>query len=211
MSNYETTKHLMQAEFLRYDQEAMLRRFHLRHDEDYLYLTCLARPYRIHRRTGLVEWSGDGFATVVEAGFNEAMTIFDLLCHTRPEARLAGEFVSMSQLTRLHSGSHAPGSSIGGAQFDHREAELARACEMLGGAKTTKGDVAYLLPLFDCLPVILRFWSSDEDFPASLQLSWDRNTLDFLHYETVCYASGMLLSRLREVMNASRPELSVSK
>ncbi len=205
MSNYETTKRRMQAAFLQYDQTAMIRRFRLRHDGSYLYLNSLARAYRINRRSGLVEWSGDGFAVAEEAGFNETMTFYDLLCNARPDAKLAGEFINMSQLTRLQSGSHAPGSMLGGTQFDHRDAELARACEALGGAKTTKGDVAYLLPLLDCLPVVLRFWSSDEEFPASLQLSWDRNTLDFLHYETVCYAAGHLIHRLREEMGLWAP------
>jgi len=201
-SNYEKTKHLMQDEFLRYDQETMIRRFKLRHDADYLYLRCLNRDYRIDRQTGLVEWSNDDFATTVEAGFNEAMTFFDLLCHSKPGAKLAGEFINMSQLTRLQSGSHAPGSMFGGKQFDHRDADLARACEALGGSKATKGDVAYLLPLFDCMPIVLRFWSSDEEFPPSLQLSWDKNTLDFLHYETVCFAAGHLIHRLHQEMDA---------
>lgn len=202
MSNYDKTKHEMSAAFLTYDQETMIHRFRLRHDEDYLYLRSLAREYRISRSTGLVEWSSDGFATTTEADFNEAMTFYDYLCYSKPGCRLAGEFIAMSQLARLQSGSLAPGGDMFGSKaFAHRTDDLARACEALGGSKASGGDVAYLLPLVDCLPVILRYWDADEEFPSSLQLSWDKNTLDFLHYETACFAAGMLLRRLREAMD----------
>ena len=36
ISNYETTKRRVQGEFLKYDQEKMIRKFALRFDEDYL-------------------------------------------------------------------------------------------------------------------------------------------------------------------------------
>ena len=51
---------------------------------------------------------------------------------------------------------------------------------------------------FDCLPVLLRFWEADEEFPAQLQLLWDRNTCRYLRYETTFYLSGEILRRLRE-------------
>ena len=46
----------------------------------------------------------------------------------------------------------------------------------------------------------LRFWHADEDFPPSLDLLWDRNTLQFLRYETTWFAAGVLRRRLREEM-----------
>lgn len=61
---------------------------------------------------------------------------------------------------------------------------LRQACQALGGVEAGKGDVAYCLPVFDCLPVRLAFWEADEDFPPSLQFQWDRNTTDFIHFET---------------------------
>ena len=160
------------------------------------------RLHRISRHTGLAEWSADGFKTVHPAGFSESMVFYDLLCNAKPGAVLAGQFVNQSQLARLHSGALAPGSSTSGKAFDGREAALSAACEAMGGGKTIGGDVAYLLPLLEQIPVVLRFWSSDDEFPASLQLSWDKNILDFLHYETVCYAAGYLLDRLRAAMES---------
>lgn len=51
-----------------------------------------------------------------------------------------------------------------------------------------------------CLPVILRFRESDDEFPASLQVLVDRNILEYMHYETVMFAIGHLLERVGEEM-----------
>ena len=47
------------------------------------------------------------------------------------------------------------------------------------------------------VPVCLRFWESDEEFPASLQIFVDKNILDFMHYETLMFAVTHLLNRLK--------------
>ena len=39
--------------------------------------------------------------------------------------------------------------------------------------------------------MILRFWESDDEFPASLQILVDKNILDFMHYETLMFAIPM--------------------
>lgn len=62
--------------------------------------------------------------------------------------------------------------------------------------------MAYQLWLFPFLPVILRFWDADEDFPASLQVLLDQNTLDFIHYETLMFALSHLMQRLRQLGSA---------
>ena len=202
MSNYEITKRQMARSFARYDHEAMIRKFHLSGDEEYLYIRFLNRPYRIHRSSGAVTWSEDGFASSTEAGFNEAMTIYDVLCNARDGCAAAGEFASINHLMKA-AGKPEQSGILDARQillFDHREAALARACEQLGGVKYGKGDVACRLPLFDFLPAALQFWNSDDEFPASLQLLWDQNILDFMHFETVWYAAGHLMNRLEELV-----------
>lgn len=74
---------------------------------------------------------------------------------------------------------------------------MAHACEALRGRKLDKGDAAYELDLFPFLPLILRFWESDEDFPASLQILTDKNVLDYMHYETLMFAITHILERLK--------------
>ena len=84
-----------------------------------------------------------------------------------------------------------------GEYFDGKTEALARACETLQGRKLNKGDVAYELDLFPFLPLILRFWESDEDFPASLQILVDKNILDYMHYETLMFAITHMLNCLK--------------
>ena len=200
-SNYDLAKAQASKLFLDYDTESILAKYALAHDENYLYLPMLGRMHRICRATGLVEWSEDGFQTAYEADFNAAMTIYDVLCYARESARLSGSFVRVNSLPGIVTASRVGESLSDGTAdfFDRHPAALRRACEALGGIPEGKGDIACRLALFPFLPVRLQFWHADEDFPADLQLLWDANTLDFLHYETVWYAAGYIRQRLREL------------
>lgn len=58
------------------------------------------------------------------------------------------------------------------------------------------------------MPIIIRFWEADDEFPASLQILADRNTLDYMHYETLMFALTHLFSRLKEEMRIEKGEES---
>jgi hypothetical protein len=185
--------------FLQYDQSAMIRKFGLEHDAAYLYVVFVNRRYRIDRRSGKVSWSGDGFRTQENADYNAAMTIYDVLCCSKADCCLAHEWVSVGSLSGIRGGTLGKGSNFfqdAGKPFSGQTQALARACEALGGKRLERGDVAYALALFPFLPVSLRFWDGDEEFPASLQLLVDRNILDYMHYETLMFALSHMLERL---------------
>lgn len=201
-SNYEVMKRKMQGHFLEFDQETMIRRFDLQHDAGYLYIRFAERPYRVSRNTGAVEWSEDGFISVHEADYNEAMSIFDVLCCSKEGCRLSGIFSPVNDLPGVVAGS-VTGDGLFGKfteVFDADPEGLRRACERMNGVPVGKADVGYQLNLFDFLPVRLNFWESDDEFPAALRFLWDRNLLDFMHYETSYFAVFHLLGRLKELM-----------
>ena len=201
ISNYETTKRRVQGEFLKYDQEKMIRKFALRFDENFLYINFIVHLYRINRHSGLIEWSEDDFETCVEGDFNEALTIYDLLCDSKEGCQASGDFINLQSLSALQSSSKKLGDGLFHGKdkvFDHKDVLLCRICEKLGGIKAGKGDVAYEIPLFDFLKCRIQFWNSDEDFDAQLQILMDKNILDFIRYETVWYAVGHLMRRLTE-------------
>ena len=79
---------------------------------------------------------------------------------------------------------------------------LRAACLALGGREIPMGELSFEIPLFDFLPVMVQFWSSDEEFPPVFKLMWDENTLQYLKFETVCYAAAFLTQRLRAKMEA---------
>ena len=202
-SNYEKTKRKMQDEFLKYDQRKMIERFRLESDERYLSFPFMGSPCRIERSTGGVEcFRGGQFR---EGSFNEAMTVYDLLCWSKPDASPAGEYVMVQNLSPLHSASKGLGTdgflSREAKLFDHRDEELRAALHNAGGHAASGGDIAALFNAFRDLTVIFRFWDSDEDFGPQIQLFWDRNVLQYMHFETVWYAGGVLISRIREEMS----------
>lgn len=43
---------------------------------------------------------------------------------------------------------------------------------------------------------MIQFWESDEEFAANLQILWDKNTLDYMHYETTYYVVNCLFKKL---------------
>jgi len=191
----------MKLEFLKYDQQAMIEKFYLDVDEDYIYITMLRRPHRISRSTGTVEWSDDGFATVTEADYNVSMTIFDVLCKSAPDCSYAGVFRSVHSIGKqLYSA--APGGNFfhqRAREFSAAPEKLHDACRALGGMEYFAGDIAYILPLFDFLPIVFQYWLADDEFEADIKFLWDENALDFMHFETTFFASGHILQRLAEL------------
>ena len=203
ISNYEITKRRVQKDFLKYDQEKMMQKFSLKADENYLYITFIGHSYRICRKSGYLEWSEDNFVTCVEGDFNEALTIYDLLCDSKENCHAANDFINLNSLSTLQSSSKKLGDGLFHGEdkiFDHKEELFGNVCEKLGGKKAGKGDVAYELPLFDFLPCRIQFWNSDDEFDAQLQIFMDKNVLKFIRYETVWYAVSHLMKRLTEEM-----------
>jgi len=198
-SNYDLAKEQAQALFTTYDIRPMVRKYGLRQDGDYTYIPFLGIPYRICRRTGKVE-RPDG----QEANFEESLTIYDVLCFAREDAALCGEFCSVMQLDGIAKSSNPGGFMFSSfcRRLEGRTQDLRRACEALGGRPYPIGEVAYQLPLFDFLPIVVQFWDADEDFPGQLMIKWDRNILQYMHFETTFYATGCLLRRIIELMDA---------
>lgn len=200
-NNYDYMRNQARTQFLQYDQRTMIEKFSLQSDADYLYIRMLGRDYRIDRSNGTVVQSSDGFASDADADYFESMTIYDLLCCAKEDCHLAGRF---APLTGLKGVAYVGNSGCGtifrdrGEELAANAEQVARACRSLGGVPEGNADAAFRIPVFDFLPVQVRFWEADEDFPAQIALLWDENTLAFLHFEAACYAEGILMKRLRE-------------
>lgn len=205
-SNHEITKRKVQSQIADYDIPKAIRQFGLLSDAQYLYVDFMTRRYRIDRYSGATVWSEDGFpankeASFCEAGFNEVLSIFDILFYSREDASLCGEYTVMQNLSRVQTTSSYAGKGmfLPSEEFwDKQPEELAKACERLGGVPAGKGDVAYRIPIFQDIDMILQFWQSDEDFPASMQFLFDQNLLQFMHYETVWYVVSHCLDLLKQ-------------
>lgn len=201
-SNYDIMRDRMRSEFIKYDQDNMIRKFSLRYDENYLYIPFVLRLYRIGRTSGIVEWSEDDFATAAEADYNESMTIYDVLCYSKPDCHLAGSFCPANML-RGTVKSSSVGSNMfqkSAERFQGRVEQLKQACAQLGTPARMNGDAAFILYPFSFLPITLQYWEADEEFPANLKFMFDENVQDYMHFETTFFMVGHILRRIEELM-----------
>ncbi len=198
--NYAIQAEAARRLFLTYDQAPIAALPTVTADPDYLCLNFLATPYRICRKTGRIFRSIGGEWERADS-HGEVLTLYDYLCDAKPHRRPEGTFVSMASL-----GKHVHQTlSLYSGPLDHRieqdPAAFRRVCLSLGGTEVPGGDLSFTLPLFDDLPILLRFWYSDEEFPPKLDLLWDQNVLQFLRYETTWFAAGILRCRLEQALS----------
>ncbi len=197
--NYEIQVRQAQTLFLTYDQEQLIQKFRLQADADYLYITMLALPYRICRKTGTFQrWEHGRWVDANSHG--EVMTLLDLLCDAREDRCLAGTFQTLNHFGRsFHQGLLEDGRDELAARFDRDPEALHRACRAMHGKPLPHADIAYALPLLEELPVAVHFWHGDEEFAPRLRFLFDANSLQYLRYETMHFARGLLRSRLRDL------------
>lgn len=197
MDNYKVSRDRAQDYFLHFDQQKILDFWKLRHDKDTLYAPFFNQEYAICRKTGSVTRQ-DGS----EADFEEVLSIFDFLCHEGQHKLLRGRWAPVNSLEGLGAAAGV-GTDFHGRiadLFDQNPQAFRAACEAMGGEAAAMGDIGYRFPVFGDFSLILKFYHSDEEFPASATILWDANTLQFLFYETTFYIAGFLLKTIAEHM-----------
>ena len=202
VSNYELQVDIDKGIFLQYDQEALIRKFRLEADEKYLYLTYLNTPCRISRcNGGMEEYIGDRWQEC--RSFSTVMTVYDLLCYHKGETvpALSGQWCAVGNFVVTGVTDTETFTKKYAAKLDGHSKEMKAACERLGGVlqeRMAGADVTCKFQVTPFFPVLLQFWEGDDEFPPKLMLLWDRNTDQFMHFETTFYLQGDLLQRLEE-------------
>ena len=200
VSNYDLQVDIAKRIFLEYDQELLIRKFRLEADELWIYLNYIHTPCRISRNDGRVETFTAGMWKECRS-FGTVMSVCDLLCYhqgqTAPE--LAGQWCAVGTFVVTGVTETETFTKKYAAIFDGHVTALKAACESLGGdlqPRMAGADVTCRIPVTPFFPVLLQFWEGDDEFPPKLMLLWDRNTDQFLHFETTFYLQGDLLERL---------------
>ena len=198
--NYLIQAKQAKERFLTYDQQKLIRKFGLEFDEDYFYVNLLCKQYRLSRTTGdLQRESGDGWRDANT--YNEVMTLLDLMCDSRDDRCLAGSFQNMQTFgLQFHQNLLEEPRDPFAALIDGDPQLLHRAAEVLGAEKIRGGDYGYAFELFDGLKIALLFWHGDEEFAPRVRYLWDENATQYLRYETMHFAKGMLLEKLKNRM-----------
>lgn len=199
-NNYDIMADQARKRFLTYDQEQMIKKFGLSADAEYISLSFAGSPCRIRRKDGKL-FCLDG-AVPREGDFNEALSVYDILCCPAEHPVLAGRWESLSSLGGIIGAGHSDSSLLDRYTgiFSGKAERLAKACALLNGTPAQTGDVSSILPVFDFFPAWFQFWDADEEFPANIRFLWDANTFLFLHYETLWYIMSHILDRLTALL-----------
>jgi len=198
--NYDLQVDIGKKIFLSYDQEQLIRKFQLAADSAWIYLSYLNTPCRIRRATGGIE---ERIGSVWQEcrNFSTVMTIYDLLCYHKGKTApvLFDQWCTVGNFV-VTGVTNTEGFTKKYARcFDGNLEGLKAACEKMCGVlqKPMAGaDLTCRFSVTEFFPVLLQFWESDEEFPPKLLLLWDRNTDQFMHFETTFYLQGDLLERL---------------
>ncbi len=194
--NYALQAKQAQAHFLTYDQEKLIEKCSLPNDSDYLYPTLFGETYQISRKTGQIRRKEQD--AWQDAGFNEIMTILDILCDSKEDRFLTGRWNAMQNFGLQFHQNLLETEDPFAAYFDKDPALFRKACESLGGTEIPGADMGYAVEVMMGLKIAVQFWHSDEDFPAQVRYFWDENALQFIRYETMYFAVGRLKSLLLE-------------
>ena len=197
-NNYEIQAAQARNLFCARDQAQIIRAHALRADAEYLYLRLLGEDYRVCRADGHIGRRVNGVWHAAD-GFDETLTIFDLLCDAKPERCAAGSWKTTQAFGGyVHRGLlETERADALERLYDAQPELLQKACLRLGGAPLAGADLAFTLPFFEALRIAVQFWHGDEEFAPRLRVLWDANADRYLRYETMYYAISLLKARLR--------------
>ena len=188
--NYGRVREEWRRRFLEMDCAALARRFHLRADDENLFLRYFSRPYAVSRKTGRIVRID---RPEEEIGFNTAMNFYNMFHYAVPEPVPSGVLVPFCSVRRVYPFEAAYRKNIldpMGRYFDGRADALRRALDALHAAPVRQGDAGGELEVFPGLRLAVILWDGDEEFPAQVNMLFDSNITDFMHEENVvCVAS----------------------
>ena len=200
-NNYEIMAEEAAKSFSKMDMREISLRTGIEPDNGAFRLVFLGREYSVSSVDGSVTCSSGE-----PADFGVRMILYDLLGYCRKDARPSGEYTQVQNLASVLSATKYAGQGMHerqAKQFDGKDEQIRRACEAMGGTPLGKGDVSYCIPLYRDLSFMFSFWNSDDEFPASANILFDKNSLLYMHYETLWYCLGLIFSRISEEMPES--------
>ena len=129
------------------------------------------------------------------------MTLLDLLCDSRDDRCLSGQWQSMQTFgLQFHQNLLEDREDPFATQIDRDPSILHRAAAALGAEAIAGGDFGYAFELFDGLKIGVLFWHGDDEFAPRVRYLWDANAKQYIRYETTWFAAGLLIDRILSLM-----------
>lgn len=196
--NYEAARDYWRQYFLRMDHESLAERFHLKIDENHLYLTYFSRPFVIDRRTGLISRPDK---PDFRSNFGIEMVFFNTFHYAVEHPFPSGKLVPFRNVKRVYpfeaaymKGTIHPFEKA----YTGRVPELQRALTALNARPIPQGDAGGELEIFPGLRLAVTFWDADDEFPAQANMLFDSNITDYMHEENVVMVAGDAVEFIRE-------------
>ncbi|MCL2111511.1 MAG: DUF3786 domain-containing protein [Clostridiales bacterium] len=196
VNNYSIQAEAARAGFVKWDQDAMISRLGLEADDSHMYIEFFQERHSIDRLNGKVFRCAAG----TPAGFNATMSIYDVLCCSKAEAFLSGEWQTLENLSP-HSNFGSSGKNLFGSAAKRLSGDiegLRGACTILGGREATKADAGFAFDVFPFLPTVFQYWDGDDEFEPRIKFLFDANTLDYIHFETAWYIAEHLIGLIEK-------------
>ncbi|MFW9805639.1 MAG: DUF3786 domain-containing protein [Candidatus Thorarchaeota archaeon] len=84
--------------------------------------------------------------------------------------------------------------------FEKDKEKLFKALEKFGAEEADYGDAAFVIPFLPMIKVLLVFEEADEEFPASVRLLYDKNSIYYMPHEQLGDISWFLASRVLKAL-----------
>ncbi len=193
MNNYDKMLADAQKRCAGYDMAALAAKPGVEDMPEHLKTKFIGQEVQVFKADGAVTVDGR------PATFGQALSVYDWLCDRKADAVASGDFCPVSSLPGVYASGKGLGMNMPTlSKRIHEEPERFRAVmAALGAHKLDLGDIGYRLDVFPDLPMCLKFYFGDEEFPPQLSLLWDKNSLRFVRYETIYYIAGCLHERLK--------------
>lgn len=196
VSNYEIQCEDWRKRFLTIDQnDICVRLSEVRMEAEQLTLWHFGRQFAINRTDGTITVLSDDKPVDITPKLN----IYTLFWYCSPGALLSREWTAFRDLKdgapfgkAFQNGILEPLA----ATFAGNEDRLVSAIEKLRGHRLT--DNRFLILAFDCMPVKLNFWDTDDEFPAQANILFDKNATDYIHIESIVTIASEALYQLSD-------------
>jgi len=195
MNNYDKLLADAKKRCAGYDMAALAAKPGVEDTPVYLKTCFLGQEVRISKADAQVTVDGKN------ADFGQALSVYDWLCDGKPGAVSSGEFCPISSLPGVYVSGKGLGMQMPALskRIDGNPDRFRAGMAAIGAKEIPLGDLGWELDVFPDFPMQLKFYFGDEEFPPQLTLFWDKNSLQFVRYETLYYIAGCLHARLQQL------------
>jgi len=184
MGNYEKVYAHYQERFFEMDHEKASEKLRLEYDDNNIYIPFFSRPVVLSRRTA--EMNSPAYPEGVPT--THRLLVMHHLYFHEPDAVNSTEMVPFHELrecAHFEPAFRRTAVTPLAKYFDGKLERLRERALRLGGTIESAGDCGFTLRAFPLVPLRFIFWDGDDEFPANVNILFDKNLSQFIHPESI--------------------------